>query len=277
MDTRLTIAAALLPLTLAACGTQDIDPNDVTVASSEAGPDKAGLTVFFPPTDESYQASQARAAATPNPVGYHVIMDGKMLAFDPGSGGLTAFSVGEGGAFSLGYLDAGTHHFAIGAFGAPPIFQADGELTGGTTTNLFLFGPLNGLQGKFVAMSATPSPGNEHVMAINLMRSGPAIEVVSCTDASTCTPVSPALALGDVFQADFPTVTSTAGDDYNYSLNSAGAGIGYRVVPSATVPAPPVLPMGLGFAVGAPSYPPALNYLAAPVFMTDQGGTLETF
>jgi hypothetical protein len=274
MDTRLKIAAALVPLALAACGTQEIDPNNVIVASSEAGPDKGGLNVFFPSTDENYQAQQASAAANPNGIGYHVIMDGKMLVYDGGPSGLVAFGVGEGSVCSVGYLEAGSHHFAIGVSGAPPIFETDGELAGGQTTDLFLFGPLTGLQGKFVSVPNTPSMGNEHVTVANLMRSGQTIEVVSCTDASTCTPVSPALALGDVFDADFPAVTNSG---YNYSLSETGAGIAYRMVPSATVPAPPVQAMDLAFTIGTPTYPPPLDFLGAPIFMTDQGQPQERF
>lgn len=275
MPTRLKIALALAPLALAACGTQEIDPNNVIVASSQAGPDVGGLTVFFPPTDETYQASQARAAATANPTVYHVVLDGKLLVFDPGDGHLTPFTPSEGGAASLGYLPAGPHHFAIAAPSAAPIFEADGQLTGGETTNLFLFGPLNGLQGKFLRMPV-PATGNQYVTAINLIRSGQTIEVVSCTDASTCTPISPALALGDVFQAELPAVTSSTSSDYSLSLTQTGAGVGYRMVPSAAVPAPPVQVMYEAFEVGAPSYPPALEYLGAPVFMTDQGQSLSS-
>lgn len=278
MDTRLNLPLALplaaSLLTFAGCGTQDIDPNDVVVASNQPGPDKGGLTVFFPPTDESVQAEQARAANTPHPTAYQVMLDGKLVASDQGDGELTPFLASEGGASSLGYLEAGSHHFAIAPAAGAPIFEADGELTGGETTNLFLYGPLDGLQGKILPMPNALSMGSEHVTAINLMRSGQTIEVVSCTDASTCTPVSPALALGDVFEADFPAVTSSVD---NYSLTSTGAGIGYRLVPSATVPDPPVLPMGLGFQVGAPSYPPALNFLGAPIFMTDQGQVQGNF
>ena len=113
----------------------------------------------------------------------------------------------------------------------------------GSQLRLFLFGPLDALQGRFVVVPATPSAGNEHVTVINLMRSGQPIKVVSCTDATTCTPISPALAMGDLFDAEVPAVVS---DDGFASLRSDGSGVNFRLVPSASLPNPPVLGLYVG-------------------------------
>ena len=108
------------------------------------------------------------------------------------------------------------------------------------------------------------------------MRSGQAIEVVSCTDAATCTPISPPLAMGDFFQTEAPAVVS---DDGYASLTATGAGIGYRLVPSATLPSPTVNAVytGLQGLVYRPagSNVPAPLFIAAPVFMSDQGVELD--
>jgi hypothetical protein len=111
-------------------------------------------------------------------------------------------------------------------------------------------------------------------MAINLMRSGQTIEVVSCTDASTCAPISPALALGDVFETDVPVPAGAGTTD---SRTDTGAGIGYRLPPSAALPAPPVVSLHLTGSAGAPVYPAPLNFLAAPIFMNDRGESQITF
>ena len=192
------------------------------------------------------------------------------MVSDSGGGNLTPFTVGEGGAASIGYLEAGTHHFAIAASGSAPIFEVNGQITGAATTTLFLYGALNALQGRFATLRDAVTAGAEHDVVVNLMRSGQSIEVVSCTDG-TCTPVSPALALGDVFDAEFPS-PDAAGSTYSLnSLTDTGTGIGYRLVPSTTAPAPPVLPLYLAFTLGVSTVPQAPNFVGAPVFISDQG------
>jgi len=170
------------------------------------------------------------------------------------------------------------HHFAVLVPGHPPIFQGDGELAAGSWLRLYLFGAADAPQGRFVITADAPSPGNEHITVINLMRSGQTIEVVSCTDVTTCTPISPALAMGDCFQTEAPAVVS---DDGYGSLTATGAGIGYRLVPSATLPNPAVnqLSSGVQGAVFRPagSKVPAPIFVAAPVFMSDQGVVLRDF
>jgi hypothetical protein len=114
----------------------------------------------------------------------------------------------------------------------------------------------------------------EHITLVNLVRTGQKLEVVRCTDAATCTPISPALALGDVFDAEVP---ADARDDCAYplysivpcfpaSLTAGGGGIGYRVVPSAALPNPPVLALGS-------SAPPAVN-VVVPLYFSDEGQLL---
>ena len=106
------------------------------------------------------------------------------------------------------------------------------------------------------------------------MRTGVSIEVVSCTDASHCTAVSPPLALGETFEADFPLV---AGADDVTSL-SDGVGLGYRLVPTASLPAPFINrllradPLLGRTPPTSPAGPPI--FLAAPIYMAPEGNPL---
>jgi hypothetical protein len=226
------------------CGAQEGPANHLLLAAA-AGPDTGGMLVAFAPTDPTFQAEQAHVVTGPNVTAYEVLVDGELATLDDGSGHASAVTVTEGGVSGRGYLNAGPHHFTIRAAGGPPAFEGDGQVPGGGTVRLFLFGPLAALQGRFVSTPDVPATGNEHVTAINLVRGGQTIEVVSCPDAS-CTPLSDPLALGDVFDTERP-----AGDD-----------VGFRLIPSTALPDPPVLAF-------SPELPDIL--VAAPVYVSDEG------
>src|SRR5206468_290662 len=85
--------------------------------------------------------------------------------------------------------------------------------------------------------------GKERISAINLIRGGQTIEILSCAAASSCTALSPPLALGDTFEADFPAdAGATAGAASGlYSLTDGGTGIGYRQAAGGGFPAGPSL------------------------------------
>jgi hypothetical protein len=253
----LALPFAFTVLVAPGCGVQDGPANHLLLTAA-AGPNTGGMLVAFAPTDSTFAAEQARVMTAPNLTTYDVLVDGELAMLDDDAGRASPVTVMEGGTSQRGYLSAGPHHFTIGPPGGPSVFDGDGEVPGGGTVHLFLLGPLQGLQGRFVSTPDMPAAGNEHVTVVNLMRSGQAIEVVSCTEV-TCTPISDALALGDDFDTEVPAVLS---EDPTSSLTDEGTGVGYRLVPSASVPAPPVLPL---FAD-----PPAI-FVAAPVYMSDQG------
>ncbi len=272
---------SLLPLAalLAApgCGTEDVDTAHVVYAGAQAGPDQARLLVALAPTAKSYDDAEERFSTDPNPTEYHILMDGNRISYAAGdSSGLW---VTEGSQVGAAYLPAGPHHFSVLAPGAAPIFEGDGQLPGGGTAVLLLFGSLDALQDRFLALPDAAASGNEHITVVNLMRDGRAIEVVSCgTVGAACAPLSPALALGDVYDAELPASISDAcpppspaGVPCPSTLSPAGAGVGYRLVPSASVPAPPVQGLTGGIWSGISYDETPTVFLAAPVYLTDQG------
>jgi hypothetical protein len=266
MSHRAPFCALALAFTLvgsSGCDTQEIAPEKVLVAAS-GGPDAGFLSVVFPQMDDTFAAEQARAATQKSSKQYRVFMDGELLAYDGGSSGPYPFLVGEGGTSSIRYFAAGPHHFTIAAAGGSPIFDADGDIAAGGTTTLFLFGTIDSLQGKFIDVANSPPAGMEHVTVVNLMRSGQQIEVVSCTNATTCVPVEGGpLAEGASFNDDVPAVGAFG---YTSSVDGDGAGYRYRQVPTASVPNPPVIP--LTSSSGTPS---SANFWGAPVYMSDEG------
>jgi hypothetical protein len=273
----LPLTFALLSLT-AACGTEQFGPDDVIIGTAEPAPGQGSFMIAYAPTVATYQEEQALEAMTWDPPLYNVTMDGKVLAQGEPTEGSTVLkllpiSVEEHGIAEIGYLDAGSHHFAVLAPGRPPIYQGDGEIMPGGELRLFLFGAAGAEQGRFVFIPDPPSPGNESITVINLMGSGQPIEVVTCTEATACTPISPALAMGDVFQTEVPALVSADGFG---SLTADGAGIGYRVIPSASSPNPTVMALyvgslGAGARLPGDTSPPTPIFIAAPFFMTDQG------
>jgi hypothetical protein len=274
------ISIAWTVLALASCRTEEIS-GAFLIPSDQAGPDKGGLVVGFSPTEETYEAAE-QDMENPSPTQYYLFVDGEAVTE---SGGSPPFTIAAGGNPNWAYyLTAGPHHFSIAAPGQAPVYQVDGAVPGdGGTVNLFLYGPLDAVQGVLAPTPQLPSPGNEHITVVNLMRSGQTIEVVTCNDATTCTPISAALALGELFDAEVPAVI----DDCNRSSPSSvpgtwsgggcftsrttsGAGIGYRLVPSVSLPNPPVSALTWGISGSQLSNGPPI-FVAAPVFMTAQG------
>ncbi len=267
-------------LCLAACSTEKIGPNNVVNGSSETAPGQGAFLVSLASSAGTYQLDQARLTTTWNPPIYNVTMDGKLLAEEEGTAGspvpqLLPIGVSEGGLAGVGYLDGGPHHFAVLTPGSAPIWEGDGDVMPGGALRLFVFGPPNAEQGRFAFVPNAPSvAGNENITVINLMRSGQSIEVVSCADAATCTPISPPLAMGDLFQAEVPAVGLS--EDGYASLTADGAGIGYRLVPSAALPNPTVDALYVG-PLGQGAVPPPEVFVAALVFLSDQGEPLVGF
>jgi hypothetical protein len=267
-------------LALAGCGTDEIR-GPFLLAGGQAGPDTGGLVVAFASTTEDTYAAVEQGTANLDQQPYDVLVDGQVLSTD----GSRPFTVLLGGNPDWGYyLGAGPHHFAVTAtLGQPPVFEGDGQVPGGGSAHLFLYGPLDDVKGVFAPVPGAPAAGHEHITAVNLLRSGQTIEVVACSDWATCAPLSGTLALGDVFETEVPAVidpcdpTSSAsvpgswsGGGCFTSLTTRGAGVGYRLVPTPSLPNPPVNALTWGIdGVTANSRPPI--FVAAPVFMTDGG------
>jgi hypothetical protein len=260
-------------LALPACQTQQIEAPNVLVIGGPSGPDRADVMVQIAPADATYEAEQARYQSRSYEPQYHVLIDGDYVS-EPTTDGLWAVVVEEGGGLDLAYVAAGPHEFTIMDPNNEPIFNGEGDVPGTGTLRFFLYGSLDAPQGLFVPIPNVPASGDDHITVANLLQSGQTIEVVSCTNATTCTAISPALALGDVFDADVPAIPShpcsmPLGAE-NCDTLADGVGVGYRLVPSAALPNPPV--NAVYQSTG--SYPPAGNvstYLAAPIYISDQG------
>lgn len=258
--------ALSLGLALSACNTEEISAHQVPIETTPTDPGQGALFLFFAPTDATYAAEQARATTNPNLTEYQLFVDGRAVVYD-NVGSPEPVVVGEGGGYGGGYWPAGMHHFELAAPGARAIFAADGPIVTGAANRLYLFGTLDALQGRFTSYAFTPPAGSEHASVVNLMKDGSSIELVSCSDTSHCTAVSPPLALGETFEGDFPLVAS---DNDSYSLSTSGAGLGYRLVPSATIPAPHVNPLQKTDLVAGHSvsvFSPPANFIGAPIYM----------
>lgn len=264
---RSALLGALTLSLLPACGTEEVNPGQTILDLSPTDPSQGGLLIVVAPTAET----AAEAAQTTDEPSYHVLVDGKELMYDDP---VQPIVVGGGGAFSAGFY-TGMHHFELAATDSPTVFAVDGVIASGALTRLYVFGPRDGLQARLVTYPFAPPAGQEHLSAINLVRAGGVqIEVVSCTDATTCTPLSPPLALGDTFDADVPS--GPGGDGGNFSRSDGGDGYGYRQVATAALPTPPVLSMMAGFGLGSsePNAPPAA-FIAAPIYMSSDGTPVE--
>jgi hypothetical protein len=240
--------------------------------------EQGAFVIAFASTDPDYATSQLRLRADPNGIAYPTYVDGKELVYEGSDA--PSIVIFEGSEMPVGFLTAGTHHVVIGNIAAP-IFESDAQFAAGTVTHLYLYGPAAGLLGTFISDPITPAAGTERVSAINLVLAGQQIELVSCTNASTCTPVSMPLALGQSFTADLPAdAGATAGSaGGQYSLTDAGVGIGYRQVATAAVPSPPVLPLfrGVNFASYTSSANRPAYFVAAPIFMAADGQVQASF
>jgi hypothetical protein len=266
--------ALSLGLALSACNTEEIAPHQVAIQTTQSDPGQGALYILFSSTDATYAAAQAHLSTNPNLTQYHLFVDGREVVYDS-VGSAVPVLVAEGNENSAMYWAGGMHHFEIAASGAPAIFAGDGPIVGGAVNRLYLFGPLDALQGRFTSYAFTPPDGSEHASVINLVRDGRSIELLSCTDASHCAAVSPALALGQIFEGDFPIVAS---DNERLSLSTTGAGLGYRLLPSPSLPAPPVIPLRqndfvLGHTTSVLTRP--LNFVGAPIYIAPEGNILE--
>ena len=271
-----TLACSLLALT--ACGTEEFRGH-VLIASDRAAPDKGGVLLAIAPaayTDQPTDGEVRNLGRTQ----YYLFADGDVVCGPDGAPVTTQ----AGGTTWTYYLGAGPRHFTNAESGQPPMFEGDGEIPSGGMANLFLYGPLDHERAVFVPTPMIPAAGNEHITVANLLRNGQILEVVTCNDLTTCTPISPPLAVGDVFDAEVPAVfddcdrsSSTVGSwsagGCFTSRTTKGAGIGYRLVPTASLPDPPVnaLTWGMTDLKGDLSNPRAPIFVAAPAFMTEQG------
>ncbi|HSY39441.1 MAG TPA: hypothetical protein VLA79_07930, partial [Polyangia bacterium] len=229
----------------------------------QPGPNQGSVLIVSAPLSATY----SDYLEDPVPSLFLLLVDGKKLV--DSDGGL--YTVPAGSEYSAGNYDAGVHHFAMTEVGGGTVFEGDGLVTSGALTRLYVFGPLDALQGRFVSYPLEVPAGTQHISAINLVRSdGVQIEVVSCADATTCTPVSPPLALGNTFDADFPASGPADAGVHGSSLSADGVGFGYREVATSLLPAPPVLPM-LAAESGLWHEQPGLRFVAAPEFLLADG------
>src|SRR3954447_14706022 len=135
-----TLLVPLAALTLPACGTDEIRADHVLVTYMPADPTAGGLLIALAPSAETYDQQQADSRANKIDATYHLLIDGKELVFDDG-GTLRPLVVGRGGTYGAGFHAAGAHHFALVAPGGATAIEADGMISTGAVTRLYLFGP----------------------------------------------------------------------------------------------------------------------------------------
>jgi hypothetical protein len=268
--------ASVALFALPACGTQEIrpDPDQIVYMSPRTDPDQGALAIWFESTADTFEQEQT---STPNLTLYRVYIDGKLLVYGDSASSPPRpepVSALESGGLAAGYFASGAHHIALtrsggdllGGGGAA-IFTGDGEIPRDSYTTLYVYGRLDALHGVWVSAPITPAPDTLHATVTNMVRVGPPIEVVRCPSGGDCAPVSAPLALADTFDGDFTGAELRTGVE-----------IGMRQVPSAVLPAPPVVPLTVGFvetlADGTPKLPATV--IVAPVYATANGSLPET-
>jgi hypothetical protein len=250
---------------LPACGTNDISSDTVLRDNNlQPGPNQGAVVIAFAPLEGTY--SEYLADVDRNRRLFLLLVDGKKLV----DSDRQLFPMPAGSEYGAGSYEAGLHHLVMNEVGGGTVFEGDGQVTSGALTSLNIFGPLDALQGRFVSYPLEAPPGSEHISAVNLIRSGGVeIEVVSCADATTCTPVSPHLALGDTFDADFPASPPDLPLGQT-SLSAEGVGFGYRQVATPSLPIPPIVPLWPAY-LGLLDGPAGLQFVAAPEFLLADG------
>jgi hypothetical protein len=266
------IAAALLALP--ACATRDIYPNPFSGPIAPSNTNVGEMEILLAPLFDTYDAA-VNAPWTMPESRYYVFLDGSQWLVDGGNGRSIPVTLYDNYEGSIGFLAAGSHHFQINAVvGGATVFEGDVNIPGGSVTRLYLVGSLDKLEGRFVSYPAWPPAKTLHISAINLVRGGPLIEVVQCA-ADRCTAASPPLALGESFDADF--AADGWGEEYGRYAFGFDSGIGYRPVPTAALPAPPVAVPVPGFSTlqnGEVVRPP--NLIAAPIYLSEQGEVISS-
>jgi len=259
----LFVGAALV--VLPGCGTQEIsaDPERFFYISGQTSPDQGQLAIAFAPTAPTFEAQQS---GTVNTTAYQLAVDGKQAVWSDDQGMRWPAVVIEGGSFGGGFHAPGRHRFSIRSpSDGQTIFDGDQDIAAASTNFLYLFGDRpDALQGRWLSVPLMAAPGIQHVGVMNLIRAGQNIEMVSCADdtVSACTAVSPPLARGESFAGEFPlTVT-----------------IGFRMVPTDAIPAPPVQPLS-GYVRPNPQTVMVVptSVVAAPLYMSAQGDVRSFF
>jgi len=273
------LGAALLAL--AACRTEDVDAPWPPV--TPPGDNNGSLLISFAPGADTFDGQLARAAnGDVDLAQIPVFMDGHELVDALGQ----SYGVFETCTCGFGYFPAGTYHLTIGKPGDSSIFAGDIAIAPRSANRLVLFTHQGAIQSRFISYPAMPAPDTLHVSVLNLVRAGPAIEVVRCTDATSCAPVSAPLAIGESFEAVFPAAPADFASPGPYLL-ADGSWLGYRQTASAALPAPPVLNLMTG-----DQYPgswtdgvdpvtgmaePILNLLAVPIYMSPDGKVIQSY
>jgi len=229
-------------MTLPACSTQQVGADAIVVDERPTGAAQGLLVIVCAPTPATYEEQQADFSN----VDYDVFIDGKRALWPSNEGTVFPVALTESGASYVGFIAAGRHRLLITVSGGgPTVFSGDSDIVDRRLTRLYVFGPRDAREGRLVSYPLDLPRDTVHVSLINLLRAGPAIEVIRCEDATDCMAVSPALALGESFEGDFPVVAgwepapSVGGAVVGRSLSPTGAGMAYRPVGAgATSPGP---------------------------------------
>lgn len=253
----LLVAAA--GLTLVACSTQEIGAQTAFVIDG-SDPRRGAMLIWLAPSADTIEQQRARDAAI-----YDLFIDGNHVytADNPPE----PVALADGGFVNIGFIEGEHDLKLVGVLGGPTLFEGHYEIAAGSLTYLYLFGPSDAIEDRLIATPINLPVGTGHASAINLIRAGMPIEVVKCDDADHCAAVSPPLGLGESYGGDFPLLEEQANPQA--SLTAAGAGVGYRLVPNAAVPTPPILSLARTYLAARP-----VHFAVGPVYMTADGRTL---
>jgi len=277
----LALGAALLPLlTLPACGTKEIAASGLALTSAPSETNQGGFALAMAVDADNPSDEQARVQT--NLPFYEVHADGVPIFFHDGDAEPVALMIAEGVEASVGYLAAASHTIQLIDPSGRTIFSGGPyDIQAGHVSRLFLGGPIGALTDTFVSFPSEPAAGITHVTLVNLIRPAQPIELVSCpgASASDCAPIADPVAYGQVTSVDL-SLGLTPANGFLPAFLDLQSGIGYRVVPDARRPVPPVLEVRrdvLGWNISADGLRDVPNYVAAPLIMFPEGSPFSEF
>ena len=269
----LVVGAAYVWLALPACSTQQVGADAIVVDTAPTGAAQGLLVIVCAPTPAAYEEQQADFSN----VDYDVFIDGKRALWDTNEGTVFPVALTESGASFVGFIAPGRHRLLITVSGGGlTVFSGDSDILDRWLTRLYVYGPRDAREGRLVSYPLDLPRDTVHVSVINLLRTGPAIEVVRCEDATHCMTVSPSLALGESFEGEFPVVPgwapapSVGGAPVGRSLSPSGAGMAYRPVAAGTT-----LPVPLQTLFEDYWSSSTMHFSASPRYIADDGTILS--
>jgi len=261
---------------LPACTTKTIGPGDYRSHSSQTSFDQGAFMLVMAPSPETLARQNNDAGGDWIPH-YTVFIDGRRLIGGRDDGLPPSISVSGFGATWYGFIEAGPHHFALADEGGGPFwFEGDVVVLAGGVTRLYTYGHDGARRGMSVSYPMRQPPDKEHILVANVVLDDSRVEVVSCDDATHCTPVSEPIGPGETFDGNLPLFGGNYGTYPFMSLDSSGAGIGVRSVPTSAVATPPVSSLAYDSGIANPGLagdaaPLPVSWSVTVMYLVEQG------